>query len=457
MPMGISQRDIQNYETPAVTAVIPPVSTGEVVGENLSAVPKGLASGVESTWQALATGATSAIMGVLPDRQQMFSAANAGMPVPETMAELDPEQIRVNQALDATEAVNRLKPDPRKSGTAANILYGLTSGVTRFIAGSVATGSPLGGAALVGATEGTGTRNELLASGVDRKTADMLGLGSGVFAGTAALLPGGYGKTLASRVTSGAVAQLSLGVSQREMMSAVLAGAGYKDQAAQYRPLDGASMMADAVLGATFGLLHHAFAPPEAVDSAHTIKDAQQVEKSAGGPAVDSANRDAVIDSHVAAAEKLLEDSGEPPQTKDVRVVPDPVEAATREKVASEADAAAKEAGAKPVEMPDMPEPELPEGTGEEASPTGSLLGRGARNAERAKAEGETAATLDPATQDLFTQAQEVLSRRENVPVHDENGAEVDARAELKREMDNFGNAASDGVLAKVAAACAAR
>lgn len=465
MALGISQRDIQNYETPTVTAVIPPVSQAEVVGENIAAPFKGVAGGVESAYQTLATGATSLVAGMLPSREQMFAAANAGMPPPEDIAQLDPEQIRANQAIDAAHAMANLRPDPRKSGTAAQVLYGLTSGTTRFIAGTAAAG-PLGGAALVGTTEGTMTRDEILAATGDRKIANMLGLGSGVFAGTAALLPGGFGSSLASRVTSGAAAQLTLGVSQREMMSSVLADAGYKDQAAQYRPLDGAAMMADAVLGATFGLVHHAFAPPEAIDSAHTIKDSQQIERSAGGPATDTVSRNAVVDNAVQSAERLIEGNGDPPPMKDVRYVPDAAQEAAREATAREADSAAAEAGAERVEAPVEPTgvPEFDRLAGEAKTLGGqirSILSRAGRQeqaVEQAKAsEGEAVAKLSPETQEVLAQAKEALSRNEGLKVHDEEGNPIDAPAALQREMDNVKNAASDGELAKVAAACFGR
>jgi len=467
MALGISQKDIQNFEQSNVTAVIPPVTGGEVALANMAVPFQALASGAASVYGALGTAATSTVASLLPSREQMFMAADMGMPPPMDMAQLDPDEMRKNQAVAAAETVREFAPDPRRTGTGAQILHGLVSGGVRFVGGTVLTGSPFGGAALVGATEGVGTRNELIANGVDIATADKLGAGSGLFAGAAAMLPGGFGKTLATRVATGTAAQTSLGVVQRGMMSSVLSDAGYTEQAAQYKPLDGAAMMADAVLGATFGLIHHAFAPA-AVDSAHVVKDASQIERSALGIPEDAASRNATVDNNTKVAEALMRGDEQPADTADVHTVRDPAQDATREASAKATQDAGAEIGAKPVEAPEKTFDDL----NAELEKIREQV-RAAKEAPRAAPapEGEAVApapateaaapVLDPTTSELVGQAQEVLSRREGMQLGstDEEGNPIktDAAAELQRELAKVGEAKAEGELYKIGAACFGR
>jgi hypothetical protein len=75
-----------------------------------------------------------------------------------------------------------LTPDPRITGTGANIVQGFSKAVTEFGVGSAA-GGPLAGASLLGATEGYAHYQDLRDQGVDEETAKRSGLLEAVTSG----------------------------------------------------------------------------------------------------------------------------------------------------------------------------------------------------------------------------------------------------------------------------------
>ena len=466
MPLGLSQRDTTNAidrmeQTP--TAVIPPASYGEVLAENVAAPFKGIASGLTSVEQALETGATSAFANLVvrPLQDRAYAAGNLGMPVPESsVVELDPDELQRQQAVHSASVLQGLAPDPRTSGAAAQLLHGLFSAGTRMVGGTLVTGSPFGGAALVGATEGTDTRNHLIAQGVDAGTANELGLGSALFSGAGALLPGGVGKTLMTRMLSGTGIQLTAGIANRTMMHVALEDAGYADQAHQYLPLDGAAMMADAILGASFGAVHHVFAP-DAVDAARVIKDAQHVEQSADGVPTSPESRDANVYNVTRGAEALIAGYDLTRDTRDVETVPNPAQEAARATAAKDLDSAAAEVGGEPLEAPALPEAKprvrVEPGQTAEQAVAGSALGRAARAAEREKATEAEAAKLTPETQEAMDQAQAALADHADLKIQNDAGEMVKASDAVKQALDDIKTAATEGDWHRVAAACFGR
>jgi len=457
MPLGLYPNETRDLLAGGMGEDMPPVQPGFFQGA-LGATLEGIPRGLESTRQAVETGATSLVTGLLPSSETMFRAGAMGMAVPELP--ISPEQIDLDRANAANAAVKQYTPDPHTVGTAGQVLNGMASGVTRLVAGTAFTGSPLVGAALVGTTEGAATHSELVAAGVDPTTTNVLSAGSALFSGAGALLPGGLGKTLTMRLATGASIQLEAGVANRAMMHTVLAENGYDQMAKSYQPLDGAAMLADAVLGAGFGAVHHLWAKPSDIDAAHAVKDAQQVERGADGPAADPVSRTNIVDNNTKAAETLVAGRETPANYGDVRVVPDPAQEAAREATAAQVDEAGREVAGKPVEAPVEPQTPsdiiaaLKEEAAQGTEVPKSTLSRAARAEEAAT---ETAAQLDPATQEAVGQAQEALTRHEGLQIEDENGRMVDANEALQRSLDDIKNAQGDSELHRIAAACLGR
>jgi len=431
------------------TAVIPPVAASEVAAENIAAPFKGIARGIVSSFDSLRGLGSN------------FGAGGGYDPETGSVVEQNSEDVQRKFAMDSAAAAQQFAPDPRKSGAAAQVLHGLFSAGTQMVGGTLLTGTPIGGAAVVGASAGVDTRNSLIANGVDKDTADKLAAGSALFSGAGALLPGGVGSKLATRILSGSGIQITAGIANRTMMHVGLEDAGYTDMAKQYMPLDGAAMMADAILGATFGAVHHMFAP-EIVDSAHGIKDAEHAEKGADGPATSPESRDAILYNETRAAENLM--AGRDVEgTRDVETIPDPAQEAARATAAKEATDAAAEVGARPVELP--AEPRTPADIVKEVSdrveaeaeaPKGSPLGRGARMAEAAKSEGDALAALDPDVREALTQAQAVLAQREGMKIGGEDG-DINASDALRRAVEDIKDSAGEDEYHRVVAACFGR
>lgn len=451
MPLGLSPRESTtalDWLQQQPTAVIPPASTAEVVGENLLAVPKGIASGLSSVAQTAQSATTAAFSNFVVDPLQQAAqrAGSIGMPVPESsVVELDPETIERDQAIANAETARRLAPDPRTSGAGAQLLHTVVSGGVRMIGGSLLAG-PAGGAAVMALTEGSATRDNLLAAGVDRNTADTMALGSAMFAGGGAYLPGGVGKTLMTRILSGSGIQLTAGISNRTMLHVGLEDAGYSDMAKQYIPLDGAGMMADAILGAAFGAVHHAFSP-DVTDSAHMVKDGQHAEEAAGGPATTPEGREAILYNDTRAAEALIA-GHDLTGTKDTTVLPDAAQEAARATRAAQVEEAAAEVGVAPVEAPAPPELMLPEGTGEDV-PAGAPK-------EPASPEADAMAQLEPDVREAIDQAKAALARREGMKIGGEEG-DINAGDALQRAVDAIKESGGEDEFVRVAAACFGR
>lgn len=202
-----------------------------------------------------------------------------------------------------------LQPNPQTTGWLGNALYGIAKVAPKAAAG-FAAGGPAGAAALVGTTEGNDAKDQALNEGRDETTALGEGVISGATQAVGVLMPGGVGGTLAKRIASGSAMNVGLGVAQRGATSAWLSANSYDAMAAQYRPMDGASIFADAVLGGGFGAMHEGAAHdplPSQVDAALAANNIHNIElDSAPGIPTDLATRNSHVDAMNLATEQMM-------------------------------------------------------------------------------------------------------------------------------------------------------
>lgn len=447
MPLGLFPRETADILAGGVdTGTTPPIKPDFWTGTFNGIVPA-IGQGLES--MAFALESPSKYANVGPPR--MFPSSvepNQYTEAIKAAGKISDEDYATQLANETTAALKSFTPDPHVVGTAGQTLFGLASGLTRIAAGAAVAG-PIGGAVAVGGSEGVATSRELASHGVDADTANALGAGAALFSGAGALLPGGVGKTLLERVTSGAYGQFGLGMLNRGLMHNVLDEAGYPDMAKAYQTLDGAGVLSDIVLGMGFGAVHHVMAPkPSDLDAAHAVKDAEQTEHAAGGPATEPQSRTNIIDNQTAAAEKLMQGDDVPGNSKDVAYVPDPAQEAAREATARGVDEAAAEVGATRVEAPVEPR--------EPSEIVSEVQAR--TQPEPPKSEGaEPAAELDPVTAETVGQAQGILDRLGDLKIENEDGESVSAADALRRSVDDIKAAQGEGELHRVAAACFGR
>lgn len=222
--------------------------------------------------------------------------------------QLDPWQIDYNAKLAESENATRqfsksLNPDPRTTGTAANLVQGFSHAVSEYAAGSLA-GGPLAGASLLAASEGFAHYQDLRDQGVDEDTAKKSGVLTGLTAGGGALLPMGMPAkwlaglsttgTLLAQAGAGAVINTSFGAASRYASAKILEDAGYPEQAAQEKPWDETNLLTDAISGTFFGahaglhgLLKDLPIDPSIRDGAKVVQDRAEVNERAPGVPVD--------------------------------------------------------------------------------------------------------------------------------------------------------------------------
>jgi len=157
---------------------------------------------------------------------------------------------RTDEAQQAYKFGSDLRPDPLTAGTAENLVFSLTKGLTKAIGAAVALG-PVGGAAAFGASEGMTTAEDLANQGVDQATRTKVGAVVGVMSAAGVALPVA-GKTLAQTaalvVTGGPLSFMAQQAATRE----ILRNADYKQIAEQYDPLDPVGLTIATLLPAGF-------------------------------------------------------------------------------------------------------------------------------------------------------------------------------------------------------------
>lgn len=184
--------------------------------------------------------------GFDPDQQKNRQAST------EAMATLKTDGInwRTDEAQQAYKFGADLRPDPLTAGTAENIVFGLTKGLTKAVGSAVALG-PVGGAAAFGVSEGMTTAEDLAGQGVDQTTRTQVGAVVGGMSALGVALPVA-GKTLAQTaglVVAGGPASF---IAQQMATREILRGADYKALAEQFDPLDPVGLAVATLLPAGF-------------------------------------------------------------------------------------------------------------------------------------------------------------------------------------------------------------
>ena len=252
------------------------------------------------------------------------------------------EQDKANRAL--TES----KLDPKTSGMAAQVLYGLGDVLTTV--GSTG-GNPYAAGGLYGLTQAQIGMSE----GLDTTTALAKGGIEGLAMGVSVALPAAVSGGLAFRMATGGALNVGVGIPERTAVSTLLNARGYPEMARQYAPLDATAIATELVLGAAFGgllgprvrpgvkLPPPEAVPPSAVDAALTANQATHAEiHTAPGVPTDTRSRQshaAALDSAVeslvmgrdVSVEALLKDAGflgKRPDFDAMRVIADEIEKA---------------------------------------------------------------------------------------------------------------------------------
>lgn len=234
------------------------------------AIGDGLARGTFETAAAVESGFNNLWVAGLDTAADLFlpEPRNGGTPN-VTFAERSRQQ---DQAMANAELIKDLRPSPETTGIAGQVLGELAAVVPRTVAG-FAAGGPIGGAVAAGAPAGYSGAVVAELEGVDPNTAAVKGAIDAATYGIGALIPAAriFGNVFADAgATVGA--NVGLGIASRGGTAALLESNGYKQQAQQYRVLDGTAMLIDAVLGGAFwGIGRGMSRPqisPETVDAA---------------------------------------------------------------------------------------------------------------------------------------------------------------------------------------------
>lgn len=292
---------------------------------------RGVAAGAMETGSVLAQGlpglARFTARGTL-------NPVGIGLSEPAQKAWEQPIAAWANQVADSARAGAKVAmPDPRLTGSAANLVFGASKVLTEAgLMTAVAGGNPVAGAFGLGGVQGVARYRDFKDQGVDDTTAVHAALIEGGAATLGMLAPVGLparwladltpARQLLTQLATGAASNVGQGVAARYATHKILEDAGYPALAEQSKAFDGEAILSDMVSGAGFGGMHYLNQRPELAEQARalasndgTLRDAarvmqndQEVNERAPGVPVDYDSQ-AV---HRAALEKattdLLED-----------------------------------------------------------------------------------------------------------------------------------------------------
>lgn len=197
--------------------------------------------GIKEGVDQLATGVGDAAIPYLQDAAEPLFGDDA-------VTWLEDQRIR------AHDIARRNRIDPATVGFVGQTLHGAASVITQAAIGTLATGSPVGGAVAAGGGTGYAEYTQLVEQGVDPETAKRIASITAVDTGVGVLLPMSIGGGLAGAVAWGAGTNVALGAAGRYDSGKVLEEGGYKEMAEHYKALDATAIATDALMGAGFPL-----------------------------------------------------------------------------------------------------------------------------------------------------------------------------------------------------------
>lgn len=159
-------------------------------------------------------------------------------------------QLSIEYAKRYGDYARSLRPDPATAGTAEQVLFGLSKGLTKAVT-AVTTMGPAAGAVAFGGSEAASTYTDLRHEGVDSGTAGQAAAVSGVLNAAGVLLPMA-GPTL--KATAGLYLAGGPGgyMAQQALTREVLSRAGYDEIAKKYDPLDPVGLALSALIPLPF-------------------------------------------------------------------------------------------------------------------------------------------------------------------------------------------------------------
>ncbi|HFW4796566.1 TPA: hypothetical protein ACIBS5_001906 [Salmonella enterica subsp. diarizonae serovar 60-67:z35:-] len=234
----------------------------------LSAVPRGVYTGAAKLDETAAAGLESVFRPIQEGLNSVGINDNSA------------DWLHGERIADARK-VAEIAPDPYTTGTAAQVLYGLTDSIVRMTPGLLA--GPEGAAALYGLTSGVNTYDTDVLQGVDDATAQQHALITGGTDTALGLLPfhaaklnlakgmtdwaimgaESMGRTsvantirsslpLANEIMGNAIGNAALGIASRGFSSDLLRAHGYNIMADQYDAYDKSAIAADMLMGIGF-------------------------------------------------------------------------------------------------------------------------------------------------------------------------------------------------------------
>ena len=173
-------------------------------------------------------------------------------------------------------------PDPNATGTAAQMIYGIGTELTKAAVSTVAgMGNPSASALIYGALHGVETTQKYKDQGVDDGTATKLGIGTGIAGAVGMRLPATFGASRLQSAIFGATVNPISNVAEDTTIRTILDKADYSKLAASINPLDPVNIAIGAVVGAGFGAMGWRRRPEAAKREAATASREQTASSTA--------------------------------------------------------------------------------------------------------------------------------------------------------------------------------